>query len=98
MRLVRVAAFFVALAAAVSTQASTYNCFISVANPSKDEPSCANTASCNGDSWRWSNRADCEITCMVEGPNPGQMTDVGSAQCQKIADNGEPDCGGWPCI
>jgi hypothetical protein len=26
------------------------------------------------------------------------MTDVGSAQCQKIADNGEPDCGGWPCI
>jgi len=92
------AALFVLLLSAVSTQASTYTCFVATSNPSKEEPACGNTASCNGDSWRWSNRADCEITCMNEGPGQGQMTDVGQATCQKIAENGEPDCGGWPCI
>lgn len=98
MRRVRAFAVLFFLASAVASPASTYNCFVTVQNPSKDNPSCANTASCNGDSWRWSNRADCEITCMNQGPEQGQMTDVGSATCQKIADNGEPDCGGWPCI
>lgn len=99
MKGMQTGALLLAVLVAISAQAETFTCAVVASPPSKETPSCANTASCNGDAFRWSSRQNCEITCMSEvAGSPGEMVDVGSATCQKTADNGEPDCGGWPCI
>jgi hypothetical protein len=98
MRRQTLAPFAAMLMLATAAAADTFNCHTVGINPSKDYPNCANTASCNGVGYRWSNRSACEITCMGEGTEPGELIDVGVASCQVIGDDGGPDCGGWPCI
>lgn len=94
----RLLAFLFVLAIATTARATTYNCSINPEDPTKDAPQCMNTASCNGENWRWSDRKNCEITCMESSGSGGEMIDVGSATCQIGNTDGEPDCGGWPCI
>jgi hypothetical protein len=75
-----------------------FNCHVTGPNPGKEYPNCANTAQCSGEAYRWSNRSNCEITCMQSTSVPDEFVDVGWATCMITGDNGEPDCGGWPCI
>lgn len=96
MKTFALAAF--ALTLSVTAAADTYRCAITVDNPTEDTPSCGGSTQCSGNAgWAWTNRAECEITCYDSGPEPGQLVSTGTARCNVIADDGEPDCGGVPC-
>lgn len=97
VRSVRLGLAALLLTAATAGAADLWWCHIVVANPTRDNPSCDRTAACVGDHWVWSDRSRCRITCDLEGGS-GELIPNGSAECAILADNGEPDCGGWPCL